>query len=449
MTNTKKTIERFLDEEVKEYSISVIKDRALPCVIDGFKPSQRKIIFTAIKVAARKLMKTSSFAGYVSPIAGYDKGDQQLPDTIARMVQDFPGSNNIPFLEGEGTFGSRFLPKGWSAPRYTHVKLSENFNELFTDFDILTYTEQGGEGTFEPDYYIPILPSLLLNGPSGIAVGFACEFQPYAKDEIERLVRNLLTSKKHLMSGQLVPYFKGFKGSVEWDGGIGKYVQFGKVRREAKRKKVTYVVEEIPTGISREKYIALLDAMVDKGIINDYEDECNGKVGFKFVLKVSLEQEVELEKHSLYKVLGLQKTLNMNMNCISEDNRLLQFNEPEEIVEYFVKFRLKFLSKRKAHKIAVLTEEIELISGKIKFISEVRADKIKLKFASRADMRKALEKRGYKYITQIMEIPVYNITAEHISKLTDDMESAMVELEYYQKITEKKLYLEDLKWNCE
>lgn len=440
MQSNQKKIEDFLNEEVYDYSLHVIQERALPCVIDGFKPSQRKIIYTARKVG-NNFMKTTALAGYVSAIGNYERGDQQLPDTIIRMVQNFAGKNNIPFLDGEGSFGSRFIPDGAAAPRYTKTRLNRNFHEIFsTDFDVLTYTEQGNDGVFEPDYYVPTIPAILLNGPSGIAVGFACEFQPYLRSDLIRNTAAVLAGKSQKT---LRPFFQGYKGEITWSSEDQKWRMFGVISHKMAGRQHTYEITEIPVSISREKYVNHLELLIDKEIINDYTDLCN-KNGFNFKILVTRSQVEKIESRNIFKIFNLIKNLNYNMNCISEDGKLLRFYTPEQLVKYFVDFRLTFLSKRKAYQIKLLTSEGNLIQEKISFIINVRSNKISMKFKSRADMKKQIQKLEYKYVDKLMEMAVYSITEENIKKLEADLVDVDSMLEYYTNVTEKGLFISDL-----
>ena len=442
----KKTIEEFLNKEVYDYSLHVIQERSLPSVIDGFKPSQRKIIYTARKVG-NNFMKTTAFAGYVSAIGGYERGDQQLPDTIIRMVQNFAGGNNIPFLDGEGSFGSRFIPDGAAAPRYTKTKLSKNFNEIFkTDFDILNYTEQGTEGTYEPDYYVPAIPAILLNGAKGIAVGYACEFQPFSSQSLVKATLARLKNRisTYRPSARIQPYYAGYKGKIEWSKEDQKWYMFGRITVYPFKKNSYLEISEIPVGISREKYVEILELLVENDTIKNYEDLCN-KEGFKFIINWTKLQIEKLESKDLFKVFKLRKSLNYNMNCISENGKLLRFYTPEELIDYFVQFRLKFLSKRKTHQINILTEDATLIREKISFISNVNSGAIELKFKSRADMKKKLAQYSYKYLDKLIEMVVHSITEENIKKLKADLVDIDSMLEYYRNVTEKQLYLSDLK----
>lgn len=435
-----KTIDDFLNEEVKEHSIAVIKERALPCVIDGLKPSQRKILFTARKVAI-SYMKTSSLAGYVSPIGGYDKGDASLGPTITHLIQSFPGANNIPFLEGSGTFGSRFIPDGAAAPRYTKTKIHSNFKLHFMDGDLLEYDVVDNE-TFEPKYFLPILPTILLNPILGIATGWKCEFQPYEPYDIRKYIERILKGKKRTLA-TLVPHFKGFKGSVLCVVVDGKNEFFtrGIINRTEKK---NLLITEIPLGISREKYLEHLNSMIDKGKIKDYTDKCN-KEGFKFEIALSKDQNERYgdDFHLMVVDFKLSKRLLQHLNCITEDNKLKVFETPEEIIEYFVKFRLKLLTKRKKKIIQESKDRIEYLIQKIKFILYMSHG---IDFSSIKN-KKDLEERllHFSHAAKLVELPLHSLNREEINKCKSEIKELEERIEYYKTVTETELYLKDLK----
>ncbi len=169
---TEKTISEFLSNEYKEFAMYVIEGRAIPSVIDGFKPTQRKIIHIANQIwrtGNEKTLKVFQLSGKVASDCFYHHGDMSLSNAIITMAQRF--KNNAPLLEEEGQFGSLRSPQP-GAPRYIGTKLSENFRLIYKDFELLEFKEEEGE-VIEPHYFLPIVPTVLLNGSSGIAVGFA------------------------------------------------------------------------------------------------------------------------------------------------------------------------------------------------------------------------------------------------------------------------------------
>ena len=169
---TERTIENFCANEYKKFALYTIENRAIPSVIDGFKPTGRKVAFIANeiwKTGNEKPQKVFQLAGQVAAKAFYHHGDASLSAAIITMAQDFKNSMSI--FEQDGQFGTLRSPEP-GAPRYIGVKFNKNFRLLYKDFDLIENQYEEGE-KIEPKFFLPIIPTVLLNGSSGIAVGFA------------------------------------------------------------------------------------------------------------------------------------------------------------------------------------------------------------------------------------------------------------------------------------
>ena len=152
-----KTISEFLSQEYRDFSLYTIENRAIPSVIDGFKPTHRKIIFISNgiwKTGSEKPLKVFQLAGKVASDAFYHHGNMSLESSIVTMAQSF--KNNLPLLEEIGQFGSLRSPEP-AAARYIGTKLNKNFRLLYKDFELLTYKEEEGE-SIEPYFFLPIVP---------------------------------------------------------------------------------------------------------------------------------------------------------------------------------------------------------------------------------------------------------------------------------------------------
>ena len=183
-------ITQLIDTQYKDYAKYVLYSRAIPHMIDGLKPSQRKILYTALKTAKGARIKTASLSGNVISQANYHHGDASLNEAITKMVQPFV--NNVPLLRGHGSFGSRLVPEA-AAARYTYVQTHTNFEQYFAD-TMVTETSVDPEDP-EPAFYLPIIPWVLVNGIKGIAVGFATEIQPHDPKELAKLCSAHLSGK--------------------------------------------------------------------------------------------------------------------------------------------------------------------------------------------------------------------------------------------------------------
>ena len=166
-----KTIKDFLSSEYRDFAYYTIEGRAIPSIVDGFKPVQRKIIHIANqiwKIGSEKPLKVFQLSGKVASDAFYHHGEASLSNAVITMAQSF--KNNLPLLDEIGQFGSLRSPAA-GAPRYIGTRLTKNFRLVYKDFDLLTYREEEGQ-EIEPNFFLPIIPMVLVNGSSGIAVGF-------------------------------------------------------------------------------------------------------------------------------------------------------------------------------------------------------------------------------------------------------------------------------------
>ena len=161
----------FINKELILFSMAD-NVRSIPCIIDGFKPSQRKVLFSCFKRKLKKDIKVVQLAGYVSEHSAYHHGEASLQGTIINMAQDFCGSNNLNLLVPSGQFGTRLLGgKDAASPRYIFTRLSAMTRAVFNEHDdaLMHYLDDDGL-SIEPKYYVPVVPLVLVNGTDGSAM---------------------------------------------------------------------------------------------------------------------------------------------------------------------------------------------------------------------------------------------------------------------------------------
>ena len=327
-----RTIDDFFDNEYTEFARYVVAQRAIPSLIDGFKPSQRKIAYAASrlwKTGNEKPMKVFQLGGQAAAMAQFHHGS--LDGTIIGMTQEF--KNSMPIFQGIGQFGSLRSPEA-GAPRYIGVKFNENFRLLYKDFELAKPKFEEGE-EIEPEFFLPVIPTVLLNGSSGIAVGFATNI-------LNRHPLDLIDSCLLVLDGKetqtLRPWIRGFYGDIEQVVGTHKSWSF---RGKWEIKNTTTVeITEIPPSFTYEKYESHLDALVERGILASYDDNSNERV--HYVLKFSRSVLAEwIKKDRLGDLLKMRDGEGENLTTIDENGKLKVFERAEEIVNYFVRFRLE------------------------------------------------------------------------------------------------------------
>lgn len=438
--NKEKTISEFLSEEYKDFALYTIENRAIPSVIDGFKPTQRKIINASIQVwktGAEKPLKVFQLSGIIASTQFYHHSNQSLESAIITMAQSF--KNNMPLLDEIGQFGSLRSPEPGAA-RYIGTKLNNNFRHLYKDFELLNYKEEEGE-VIEPNYFLPIIPTVLINGSSGIAVGFSSNI-------LNRDPKQVIDSCLCLLSGKKIsdvkPHNNFFFGEYVQDReNIKKWFIRGKFQIINTS---TVKVTELPPSMTFEKYEAILDALVDNKTIVSYDDNCKDKIDY--TIKFTRESLVQLDEEKLMKLLKLEESSTEIFTTLDETGKLKIFESSSEIIEYFVKFRLDYYFKRKEFILNKLRNDLKVLSNKGKFIKSILENKLEIKNQPKSEIIINIENLSIEKIDDsydyLLRLPIYSLTKELYDKLKEDYKDKKVEIETVEKTDPKDMYKSDL-----
>lgn len=256
--------EDFVNKELVHFSVQDC-NRAIPSVMDGLKPSQRKILFSCFKRNLSKEIKVAQLAGYVSEHSAYHHGEQSLCQAIINMAQNFVGSNNINLLKPIGQFGSRHLRgKEAASPRYIYTSLSKLTRMLFKDSDdpVLNYLEEEGM-KIEPEFYAPIIPMVLVNGCEGIGTGWSTKIPCYNPLQLVENVKLYIKGKE---MHEILPWFKGYQGTIEQkDNSV--FIQ-GDYKEDGDELEIT----EIPITLAVRDYKTFLEKFIETNKISDLRE---------------------------------------------------------------------------------------------------------------------------------------------------------------------------------
>jgi len=437
----KRKVDEFFDNEYLNYAKYVVENRAIPSVIDGFKPTQRKVAHVANQVwktGNEKPLKVFQLAGTVAANAYYHHGNASLEGAIIGMAQDFKSS--MPIFQGIGQFGSLRSPEAGAA-RYVGVKFNENFRLLYKDFELTTPQHEEGE-EIEPHFFLPIVPTVLLNGGSGIAVGFATNI-------LNRNPLDLIDACVDVLDGKpvktLKPWIRGFDGTFD----VAPDSQKSWLIRGKYDVKNTSTVEvtEIPPGFTYEKYESLLEGLVEKGTLHAYDDHTSGKI--HYALKFPRQTLADLlKKGKLDDVLKMQERETENYTTLDEHGKLKVFNAASEIVEYFVNFRLSFYEKRKARLLVDLERDVKFLSNRARFIKAIVDKELNVNGVKKADLVAMLSSMGFDKeedtFDYLLTMPIQTLTKEKYEELCKKVDVKHKELEKVKRTTHEKMYRDDL-----
>lgn len=429
--------------------------RSIPSICDGLKPSQRKILFYMLKHNKTNLIKVAQLSGYVSAETSYHHGEASLQGAIIGMAQDFVGTNNLNLLLSDGNFGSRLsMGKDAASPRYIFTKLSTVTPILFnsSDSNLLTYLND--DGTFiEPEWYLPIIPTVLVNGCEGIGTGYSTFVPTYnPKDIINTLLTIIKSPKNHKLS-PLQPYFKGFGGTVEIIDNTS-FLTKGKWNRQ---NDTTIEITEIPIGVGVTGYKEFLESFMEskskknfelKDVQNRTKDE---NTGISFIVEFKTKNDLDslINSKTLEKDLKLVKTFSTNnMYLFNEKCILTKFDTPLDILLYFYSLRIEYYVKRKEYLTQKLQDELDILENKIRFIREYIKGELDIHKKSKDSIFKLLETRGYLKLENsydyLLNMPIYVLTLEKIDDLSDKQTKKRNELVYIKQKTPSQLWEIDL-----
>jgi DNA topoisomerase II len=430
------SISDYLNKEQIKFSLNDC-GRSLPNVYDGMKESHRKILYGIFLKNCKDSIKVAQLAGFVAEKTNYHHGEQNLFDTITKLAQDYVGSNNIPYLEKDGQFGTRLMGgKDAANARYIFTKLSKITRILFPKQDdvLLNYVYDEGEKV-EPKYYLPIIPTILVNGcKAGIGTGWSTSIPCYNPSSIIEYIINYLNEDE---LPNLHPYYKGFNGSIKKKSKFvyeseGLYVKDGK--------KIT--ITELPVMTWTDKYKEFLEGLLENKKVKSFRNYSTPeKVHFEIV-----EGDLKLTKNNLKLVSTISTS---NMVLFTDDNKLRKFKNIGEILSCFIKKRYELYVLRKKSIIKTLINVLKELNTECRFIKLVIDDMIVMFKRSDDDIIKDLEK--YKFETMndgydyLLNIKISKFTKVNVEKLEENIKEVREELEKVRGTSEKEMWIRELR----
>ena len=391
----------FINKEFIHYSNRDL-ERSINHICDGLKESTRKILFACIK---RKLynneIKVAQLAGNVSEVTAYHHGENSLQQAIIGMAQIYVGTNNINILQPNGQFGSRIQGgNDSSSPRYIFTLLSNLTRLIFREEDscILNYLNDDGQ-SIEPNYYIPIIPMILVNGGIGIGTGFSTNVPLFNPDDIIKSCLHICDtiSNKNININNIndmntiydiideisiqeyVPYYLGFNGSITKDS-KNQYESRGIYNWLSD---TTLEITELPIGTWTENYKEFLENIIQNNQFNlkSFESHYTAK-NIKFILHFTpgaraIHNNIEKFENN-FKLVSTKNLSINNVHLYTENGAIKKYNNTSSILKEWSKIRLLKYFERKKCQIKNLENDYNILSNKIRFIIDVINGNIKI-----------------------------------------------------------------------
>ena len=428
--------------------------RSIPDLVDGLKPSQRKILYGSIK---RKLynqeIKVAQLSGYIAEHTEYHHGENSLQGAIINMAQDFCGSNNLNLLTPNGNFGTRRIGgKDHSSARYIFTQLNDMTKLIFKGDDeyVLEYNYEDGV-QIEPKVYYPIIPMILVNGTEGIGTGYSTFVPCFNPSDIIDNLKNYLNGKSVNELNELFPWYKGFKGTIsKINDDTYSITGLYEIINEN-----TIKITELPVGTWTEPYREFLESLIDEEtIISNYDDNSGiSNVNITITLINNALQKL-IKDGNLEKKLKLTTTIRISNMHLYKNNTITKYKTANAILEDYIKARIGIYNTRKEHIVKILTNDMLIIKYRKKFIEQIldreiiieRKKKIeiidKLKELEYPELAINIDNTpSYEYITTL---PLWCLTQEKIDDMIREYDNKNSDLELYKNTSVENLWLTEL-----
>ncbi len=429
-----------------DYAMSVIVSRAIPSIEDGMKPVQRRILYAMQQMGLKPNTSTKKSARVVGEVMGkyHPHGDSSIYEAMVRMAQDF--SLRYPLVFGQGNFGSLDGDSA-AAMRYTEAKLQKLSAELLVDIDKETvpFVDNYDGSVKEPTLLPGKLPTLMLNGATGIAVGMATNIPPHNLREVADAIILYLDNPEITVEELVKETVQGpdfpTGGMVQGDmielykTGRGKMMMRGKTNVEEGPKKNSIIITEIPYMVNKATLVTQIANLVrDKKLkdISDLRDESSkGKIRIVIELKRGVDSQFVI--NALYKYTRLQDSFNVNFLALVEGKP--QVLGLRDVLKNYVRHRKSIITKRTQHELNKAQLRQEIVDGLLKSLDRIE-EVIKVVRFGKNPSKELKSKFGFteNQVKAILETKLRQLTALEHDKLKGEYKELEKKIEEYKKI---------------
>lgn len=472
----KVSIKEFINRDMIHFS-NYDCMRSIPSMCDGFKPVHRKIMYCAFKRNLKTDIKVAQFAGYVSEHAAYHHGEASLHGAIIGMAQDFVGSNNINLLDPSGQFGTRGGGgDDHASPRYIFTKMTDLTSILYNKLDLPLYEYLDDDGQpIEPKWYLPLIPTILINGTKGIGTGYSTEVPCFNPADLVKNIKKMMNNEE---IDEMTPWYRGFEGKIKKIENENKFECRGNYNFI---NDTTVDITELPIGKWSYKLIEKIDEMIidstvkdaklkKNQVITDYE-KMNGHTDTKVHIRIKMNKTklaaYKKDVAQFEKDFGLVVSLSTNnMHLYNSKCQLRKYECVEDILQDFYKLRLEYYLKRKLYWLVKMKKELDIMEAKIKFIQFVRDQKIDIrkpeediililqehafpKFSSKESSTNIINDENetnhdeYTY-DYLLKMQIRTLTQKVMDRMMKEHENRLAEYNLLESKSDKDLWMEDL-----
>lgn len=409
--------------------------RQIPQLIDSLKPSQRKILFAAMEYNKEEVVDRLGM--FAAARTNYKSGGENMSNTIINMAQAFPGTNNIPYFDRDGQFGS-IMGREASSPRYISVAVSDIIRKIFRKEDelILQYNYLGEE-KLEPKYFLPVIPMFLVNGLYGIGSGYSTNIPCHS-------VKGVIDALRALLRGEepepLKPYWNGFKGETG-------YTEEGRAYSRGVFKRVnatTLHITEVPVGwVSKAYEMKVVLPLYKSGLVVQYVNDTSEE-GWDITITFKRGELSNMTDAQIEQMFRLYSAIKPVWTAWNEDGYIQSYDGWYQMLVAFFNFRLDRYEDRRQHLICDLIRRVHVLKNRALFIG----------WAVVTDLRRSLDELKALFETdypdfdgnldELFKMPLSSITTDSRERLLRQIKDLETQKDELSNKTAIDLYNEDL-----
>ncbi|URQ08889.1 DNA topoisomerase medium subunit [Salmonella phage BRM 13312] len=409
--------------------------RQIPQLIDSLKPSQRKILFTALEYGKEEIVDRLGM--FAAARTNYKSGGENMGNTIVNMAQAFPGTNNIPYFDRDGQFGS-IMGRDASSARYISVSVSDVIRKIFRKEDegILDYNYLGEE-QLEPKFFLPVIPMFLVNGINGIGSG-------YSTDTPCHCVKSVLSSLRALLRGEdpadIKPYWNGYKGETG-------YTEEGRAYSRGIFKRInatTLHITEVPIGWFAKSYeTKVLLPLYKAGLLTEYANDTT-EDGWDITVVFKRGELSKLDDDQIEQMFKLYSANKPVWTAWDEDGVIRRYSGWKEMLLSFFNYRLTRYEDRRQYLLKEMSDKIHRLNNRALFIG----------WAVVTDMRRSLTELKALFQTDypdfdgdlddLFKMSLSSITLDARERLLDQIKNLEEQREELNNKQDIDLYNDDL-----
>lgn len=424
----RKPIEAFAEKAYLDYSMYVIMDRALPHISDGLKPVQRRIVYAMSELGLSHQAKYKKSARTVGDVLGkfHPHGDSACYEAMVLLAQPF--SYRYPLVDGQGNWGSPDDPKSFAAMRYTESRLAKFAEVLLAELGQGTVDWiPNFDGTLEEPKILPArLPTLLLNGTTGIAVGMATDIPPHNLKEVASACILLLKKPKATLTEVMEvlpgPDFPTEAEIITPKAELKKIYQIGsgslKMRAQVVFEEGNIIITALPHQVSGAKILEQIAQQMQAKklpMVADLRDESDHENPTRLVIEPRTNRvDKEALMSHLFATTDLEKSFRVNMNVIGLNNRP-QVKDLLTLLQEWLEFRTLTVRKRLIYQLDKVKARLEILNGLL--IAFLNIDEV-IAIIRHEDKPKPVLMARFK-ISEIQADAILDLKLRHLAKLEE------------------------------